>query len=74
MKLRKFRKLHINLPRQPVVNQRPWFIAGLLLAVIFLLIAAWMYYSHKKSDVVREGQGKIVLQAEQSYPYFAINN
>jgi uncharacterized membrane protein SirB2 len=74
MKPRKFRKLHINLPRQPVVNQRPWLIAGLLLVVIFLLIAAWMYFSHKKSDVVQGGQGKIVLQAEQSYPYFAINN
>jgi len=44
-----FRKLNVRLRRQPLVNQRPWWIAGLLLATIILLLAVWSYYhSHKK--------------------------
>jgi hypothetical protein len=61
MKPGKFRKLHIHLPRQPIINQRPWWIAGLLLAFIILLFAAWSYYAHKKRLALPEGQRKIGL-------------
>jgi len=47
-----FRELNIELPRQPVVNQRPWWIVGLSLAFIFLLFTMWNYYAHKKRDAV----------------------
>lgn len=53
-----FRKLRVRLPRQPLVNQRPWWIAGLLLAFIILLIAAWSYYANKKRLALPEKQGK----------------
>ena len=47
---RQFRKLHIDLPRQPLINQRPWLIAGLLLVSVILLIAAYSYFVYKKSS------------------------
>lgn len=58
---KKFRKLQIDLPRQPVVNQRPWLIAGLLLVFIILLIAACNYYVYKKRTALPERQEKIAL-------------
>ena len=58
MKPDEFRKLRVHLPRQPLVNQRPWWIAGLLLASIILLIAAWSYYAYKKHPVLPEGKEK----------------
>jgi amino acid transporter len=36
------------LPRQPLVNQKPWAIAGVLLAVVFLLFVALTYYKYSK--------------------------
>jgi H+/Cl- antiporter ClcA len=48
----KFRELNVELSRQPLVNQRPWWIAGLLLAFIFLLFTMWNYCFHKKRDAV----------------------
>ena len=61
MAQKKFRKLQIDLPRQPVVNQRPWLIAGLLLVFIILLIAACNYYVYKKRLPLPEEQGKKAL-------------
>jgi hypothetical protein len=58
MKHKEFRKLHVDLPRQPVVNQRPWLIVGLLLVFIILLIAACNYYVYTKRSVLPERQGK----------------
>ena len=55
---KKFRKLQIDLPRQPVVNQRPWLIAGLLLVFIILLIAACNYYAYKNVLPYLKGKGK----------------
>ena len=44
-----FRKLNLLLPRQPLVNQRPWWIAGLLFATLIVMLAVWSYnYSQKK--------------------------
>jgi hypothetical protein len=53
-----FRKLRVHLPRQPIVNQRPWWIAGLLLVFIILLFAAWSYYAYKKRLALPEMQRK----------------
>lgn len=61
MKPGEFRKLHINLPRQPVVNQRLWLIAGSLLVFIILLNAACNYCAYKKRSALPERQGKIAL-------------
>jgi type VI protein secretion system component VasF len=60
-----FRKLHVHLPRQPLVNQRPWWIAGLLLAFIILMVAAWSYYTHTKRTTLSEGQRKINYESER---------
>jgi heme/copper-type cytochrome/quinol oxidase subunit 3 len=43
MPQKQFRKLRMYLPRQPLVNQRPWLMAGILLVMIFLLIAIYCY-------------------------------
>ncbi|WP_276503546.1 hypothetical protein [Terrimonas pollutisoli] len=42
-----YRKLSVKLPRQPLINQRPWLIVGLLLALIFLLATAYAYFNYK---------------------------
>ena len=60
-----FRELEVHLPRQPVVNQRPWWIAGLLLAFIILLCAAWSYFVHKKRLELPEEQRKISVEKER---------
>jgi hypothetical protein len=44
MPAKKYRKLHLNLPRQPLVDQGPWMIAGVLLAVLFLLVVVCAYF------------------------------
>ncbi|CAA9492549.1 MAG: hypothetical protein AVDCRST_MAG96-1581 [uncultured Segetibacter sp.] len=44
---RKFRKLTIELPLQPLTDQRPWLVIGLLFAFIFLLFAAYAYLASK---------------------------
>jgi type VI protein secretion system component VasK len=57
----KFRKLHIWLPSQRLVKQRPWFIAGLLLVLIVLLIAVYSYFANKKNATSVGQQRKVVL-------------
>lgn len=64
MKRQEFLKLHIDLPRQPLINQRPWLIAGLLLVFVILLIAACGYFTHKKSSTSSEQQKKVALKKE----------
>lgn len=44
MTAKKFHKLGIDLPRQRLVNQRPWLVAGLLLASIILMAIAYAYF------------------------------
>jgi hypothetical protein len=60
-----FRKLRMQLPRQPIVNQRPWWIAGLLLVFIILLFAAWSYFSYTKRKALRDEQRKINYESER---------
>ncbi|MEP7371917.1 MAG: hypothetical protein ABI675_00925 [Chitinophagaceae bacterium] len=57
-----FRELNVELPRQRVVNQKPWWIAGVLLVFIFLLIAACSYYAYKKRLVLPGEQRKISVE------------
>ncbi len=56
-----FRKLNLDLPRQPLVNERPWLAAGLLLAFIILLMSAYAYFENMK-----EGDSP-VQQKENSF-------
>ena len=44
MPSRKFRKLDIDLPRQPLYNQRSWLVVGLLFAFVILLMTAYAYF------------------------------
>jgi len=43
MPSQRFRKLDIDLSRQPLVDQRPWLAAGVLIAFIILLMCAFAY-------------------------------
>jgi hypothetical protein len=60
-----FRELKVQLPRQPIVNQRPWWIAGLLVAFIFFLFAAYSYYAYKKGLGLPGGNRKISIESER---------
>ncbi len=48
MSSHEFRKLDLDLPRQPSVDERPWLAAGLLLAFIILLMSAYAYFDNAK--------------------------
>jgi hypothetical protein len=50
MSSHEFRKLDIDLPRQPSVDERPWLAAGLLLAFIILLMSAHAYFENTKEE------------------------
>jgi type VI protein secretion system component VasF len=34
----------MDIPMQPTVNQRPWFVMGLMLAVVILVMAGYAYF------------------------------
>jgi hypothetical protein len=48
MEPREFRKLNIDLPRQPLSEQQSWLVAGILLAFAILVITAYSYIVFKK--------------------------
>lgn len=52
MKGKEFRDLDIELPRQKLVDQRPWWIAGILLAVLVILLATVGYLQRQKAPQV----------------------
>ena len=54
-----YRKLRMHLPRQPLARQRPWLIAGFVLVLVIVLIAAHGYFSDKKRSEVPERQKKL---------------
>jgi hypothetical protein len=64
MEPEEFQKLPIDLPRQPLVNQRPWWIAGLVLTFLILLFAAWSYFAYKKRSAL---PGEYRKKVGQSY-------
>ncbi len=47
MELRKFQKLDIDLPQEPIINECPWLIAGVFFAFAFLLSAAYAFLLYK---------------------------
>jgi hypothetical protein len=50
MQPQEFRKLDIDLPRQPIIQQRPWWIAGWLLVFVILLQITYTYFGHRKQS------------------------
>ncbi len=70
MPYKKFRKLNIDLPTQPLVDERPWLAAGLLLGFIILLISAYAYFDHIKQGTSPAAQKKIVLRGLQKRTLF----
>ncbi len=57
-----FRKLDLDLPRQPSVDERPWLAAGLLLAFIILLMSAYAYFDNAKEGAFPGQKKKIALE------------
>jgi len=60
-----FRKLRVWLPRQPLVDQRPWWITGLALTFIILVFVAWSYYSYSKHKASSDAHNKINYESER---------
>jgi hypothetical protein len=50
MSSQKFRKLDIDLPSQTLVDQRPWLVAGLMIAFIVLLLSAYVYIKNVEKE------------------------
>ena len=49
MPFRGFKKLDIHPQHQPFTNQRPWAIAGLVLAIVFLIFVFCAYCAYEKT-------------------------
>jgi uncharacterized membrane protein YbhN (UPF0104 family) len=49
MEQKKTRKLRMYVPRQPLVNQRPWSVVGWLLAFVILLLIIYSYFAVSKN-------------------------
>ena len=43
----KFQKLNIDLPKQPLSDQKAWMVAGWLIAALVILIAVYSYFNYK---------------------------
>lgn len=43
----KFQKLNIDLPRQPLADQKVWQVAGWLLAIMIVLITLFSYLDYR---------------------------
>lgn len=54
----RFRRLRVELPRQPVVDQRPWLAAGVLAAFIILLMCVCAYYYGAKEKTSSRQQNE----------------
>jgi hypothetical protein len=59
-----YRKLDIDLPRQPLPRQRGWLIAGLILAFGILIMTAYEYIEHKRFAASPEQHKEQRLMAE----------
>jgi hypothetical protein len=62
--MEEYRKLEIDLPRQPVSKQRWWLVAGWLLAMIILFLTAYAYLEHRKLPVSLEQQKEINFRSK----------
>lgn len=43
----KFQKLDIDLPRQPLSDQKVWTVAGWLLALLIILLTLYTYIDYR---------------------------
>lgn len=43
----KFRKLNIDLPLEKITDERPWQLAGWLLAIAFVMVVSCAYLRFK---------------------------
>jgi hypothetical protein len=68
MHSQKFRKLNVDLPRQALINQRPWFIAGVVAAIVIVLISAFTFFGNLKQRTSRNPQRKKVLTTTNINP------
>lgn len=46
----KFQKLDIDLPRQPLPDQKVWMVAGWLLAALVVLFTLFSYLDYKNNE------------------------
>jgi hypothetical protein len=46
----KFKKLEVELPRQPLSDQRRWAIAGLILAFLITLFTLYSYIDYRNDS------------------------
>ena len=46
MEEERFRKLNVDLPIEPVTDDRPWYLAGWLLAILVVVLIAFAYLLH----------------------------
>jgi hypothetical protein len=58
---RKFQKLDIDLPKQPLSDQRIWMVAGWLLALMIIVFTLYAYLDY------RDGNGSFQPSNEQIY-------
>jgi hypothetical protein len=47
---RKFQKLDIDLPKQPLSDQRIWMVAGWLLALVIIVFTLYAYLDYRNDD------------------------
>ncbi|GEM_PF-2216252 len=45
---RQFRKLNIDLPKEPLSNQRPWMIAGVMIVLLFVWFVLHSYLKQEE--------------------------
>ena len=67
MASKKYRRLNIDLPIQPSVNQAPWLMAGLLLALAVWVMSAYAYFHYNKKVPSRQEQKIKKLRAAESH-------
>jgi hypothetical protein len=48
MSSQQYRKLDIDLPRQPTVDQRPWLVAGIVMACVLLAVIAYLFFANAR--------------------------
>ncbi|WP_297815480.1 hypothetical protein [Segetibacter sp.] len=48
MKSPEFRKLNVELPLEPITNDRPWSIAGWFIACAFFIVVAYAFLKYKE--------------------------
>lgn len=44
---KKFQKLDVELPRQPLSDQRAWMIAGWVFALVIILFTVYTYIDYR---------------------------